>query len=121
MVDAALAALKERADEALLRSSVGDGNPNMPIGLSLLPFCTVARPSPSSGGSGGSGVMLAIEDRQVDNQNVTLSVQEESLAVRDSVIATSHLQQHRRMLISFPESEAYLEKLRREALMIGCC
>lgn len=32
-------------------------------------------------------------------------------------------QQHsgRRLLISFPESEAYLEKLRREALMIGCC
>ena len=27
----------------------------------------------------------------------------------------------RRLLISFPESEAYLEKLRREALIIGCC
>jgi hypothetical protein len=118
MVEAALAALKERADEALLHSSVGDGNPNMPIGLSLLPFCTAALPSPSSG---GSGTMLAIEDRKAGNQNGRLSVQEESLQEGENVVTIAHQQQRRRMLISFPESEAYLEKLRREALMIGCC
>lgn len=118
MVEAALAALKERADEALLRSSVGDGNPNMPVGLSLLPFCTVSQPSLSND---SSGAMLAIEDRKADTQNERLSVQDESLLVGKNVITNLHQQQRRRMLISFPEAEAYLEKLRREALMIGCC
>ena len=135
MVEAALAALKERADEAMLRSSVGDGNPNVPFGLSLLPFCIDAAASPISAatvdGGGGSRV-LAIEDRKApspladdDEEELLLLDDQEGPADDESAAAAvlqPQLQPHRRrMLISFPESEAYLEKLRREALMIGCC
>ena len=103
VVTAALAALKERADEALLRGSVGDGNPNTPIGLSLLPFCIMAPPLPSSSiGVEASARMLAIEDRKTEQDSSSVET------------VTVHHRQRRRMLISFPESEAYLEKLRRE-------
>lgn len=58
MVEHALEALKERADEAMLQSSVGDGNPNVPMGLSL-PFCIPAAPLPAAP---LEAAVLAIED-----------------------------------------------------------
>ena len=89
MVDDQLQALRERAEEALMRSSVGDGNPNVPAALYSMPFC--------------------LEDKP----------RVETLELADAA-APAHAA-GRRLLISFPESEAYLEKLRREALIIGCC
>ena len=118
MVDEQLQALRERAEEALMRSSVGDGNPNVPQGLYSMPFCLDVK-SPAvedneddkgeSAEAQAAPQLLALEDKP----------RVETLELADAA-APAHAA-GRRLLISFPESEAYLEKLRREALIIGCC
>ena len=118
MVDDQLQALRERAEEALMRSSVGDGNPNVPAALYSMPFCLDVK-SP------------AVEDSEDDKgESAEAQAAPQLLALEDKPrvqtleLADAAAPAHaagRRLLISFPESEAYLEKLRREALIIGCC
>jgi len=118
LVDEQLQALRERAEEALMRSSVGDGNPNVPAALYSMPFCLDVQ-SPAvedneddkgeSAEAQAAPQLLALEDKP----------RVETLELADAA-APAHAA-GRRLLISFPESEAYLEKLRREALIIGCC
>ena len=87
--------MEENAEEWMRQSSVGDGQPNLPLWLTL-PWCDTAT---------GDEVQEDLAKDPVPNITVVHGAQRAS----------------QRMLISFPESDPRLERMRMEATIFAQC
>ena len=94
MVRQRLAEMEENAEEWMRQSSIGDGQPNLPLWLTL-PWCDMA-----------TGEEADEEPPEEYPKITVLSGVERS---------------SQRMLISYPESDPRLERMRMEATIFAQC
>jgi hypothetical protein len=94
MVRQRLAQMEENAEEWMRQSSVGDGQPNLPLWLTL-PWCDMAT------------------GEEADEE---LPEAYPKITVLSGVERASQ-----RMLISYPESDPRLERMRMEATIFAQC